>query len=252
MNRVLRCRLMIRTAPIAMLLGISLGLPAAVASDAAITPFSSAALGEPPAAWQFATLPRKVPTRFLIVELGDAKVLKVQSDESYGNLVHAINVQLSPHSALQWRWRVDRLVEGADLKTRAGDDSPAKICLFFAFDASRLSLGERTKLSIARSRTGQDVPAQTLCYVWDNKLPVDTGIANAFTNRIRVIVLQSGTDKLGQWVAQRREVVADYQRMFGDESEDKVPKVTGVAVSADADNTHGHGLSYFGDISLVP
>jgi hypothetical protein len=88
--------------------------------------------------------------------------------------------------------------------------------------------------------------------VWDNKLPADTGIVNAFTKRIRMILLDSGSVKLGQWVAQRRKLVADYQRLFGDESGSKVPEVVGVAVSADAGNTRGHALAYFGDVTLAP
>jgi hypothetical protein len=47
-------------------------------------------------------------------------------------------------------------------------------------------------------------------------------------------------------------VAADYKRMFGDESPDKVPDIVGVAIQADSDNTHGHGLSYVGDITLLP
>ena len=74
----------------------------------------------------------------------------------------------------------------------------------------------------------------------------------AFTKRIRMIVLDTGSAKLGQWVTQRRNVVVDYQRLFGDESGGKVPEVIGVAISADADNTHGHALSYFGDVTLTP
>ncbi len=222
------------------------------ADDAAIVPFSTASFGEPPAAWKFASLPNKVATRYSIVELGGAKVLKVEADESYGNLVHAMHLHVSEQSVLAWRWRVDKLVDDADIKTRGGDDSPAKLCIFFAFDAAKLSLGERTRLSIAHGTTGQDVPTETLCYVWDNKLPIDTGIPNAFTKRIRFIVLESGASKLAQWIPQRRSLAADYQRMFGDESEGNVPEVVGVAVSADADNTHGHGLAYFGDITLTP
>ena len=225
---------------------------ASAADDAAIAPFSSAAPGEPPAAWKFASLPNKVATKFSIVDLGGARVLKVEADESYGNLVHTMHVQVGERSTIAWRWRVDKLIDEADIKTRGGDDSPAKLCVFFAFDAGKLSLGERTKLAIAHSTTGQDVPAESLCYVWDNKQPIETGLPNAFTKRIRVIVLESGTAKLAQWVPQRRNLVADYQRMFGDESEGKVPEVIGVAVSADADNTHGHSLAYFGDVSLVP
>lgn len=240
---------------VAVLLGALVAspcLPAFAADDASVVPFSAAPVGEPPAAWKFATLPNKVPTRFSIVELGGAHVLKVESDESYGNLVQAMHVQLGERGTLAWRWRVDKLIEEADIKTRGGDDSAAKLCVFFAFDAAKLSLGERTKLAIAHSTTGQDVPTETLCYVWDNKQPIETGLPNAFTKRIRFIVVQSGNSKLAQWITQRRNLVADYQRMFGDESEGKVPEVVGVAVSADADNTHGHGLAYFGDISLMP
>ena len=237
---------------LALLLGATMATAATAADDQHIAPFSGAALGEPPAAWKFATLPRKEPTKFSVVELGGARVLKVEAEDSYGNLVHGLHMQLTERSVLSWRWRVDKLVEEADLKQRSGDDSPAKLCLFFAFDTTKLSLGERTRLSMAQSVTGQDVPGETLCYVWDNKLPADTGITNAFTKRIRMIVLDSGSARLGQWVTERRNVVVDYQRLFGDESGGKVPEVIGVAISADADNTHGHALAYFGDVTLAP
>jgi Protein of unknown function (DUF3047) len=228
-------------------------LPAAHAADAtAIKAFSSATPGEPPAGWKFATLPKKTPTKFTVVELDGSKVLKVESDDSYGNLAYALHATAGEHAMLGWRWRVDKLVENADIKVRSGDDAAAKMCVFFAFDAAKLSLGERTRLSIASSTTGEVVPTQTLCYVWDNKLAIDTGLINAFTKRIRFIVLQSGPSKLGQWVVEKRDVSVDYQRMFGDESEGKIPELVGVAISADADNTHGHGLAYFGDITLAP
>ena len=231
---------------------VILPLFALAADDASITAFSSAAPGDPPAAWKFATLPNKTPTLFTVVELGGARVLKVESDSSYGNLVHAMHAQSSERSTVAWRWRVDKLIDEADLKTRAGDDSPAKLCVFFAFDAAKLPLGERTKLSMAQSVSGQELPTETLCYVWDNKLAPDTAMANAFTKRIRFIVLESGPAKLGQWVAQKRNLGADYQRLFGDESGGKFPEVVGVAVAADADNTKGKGLAYFGDVTLTP
>lgn len=225
---------------------------AVAADDAAITAFSSAPPGEPPAVWKFATLPNKVATRYSIVDIAGVRALKVESDESYGNLIHTLKVQISEKAVLSWNWRVDKLVDEADLKVRSGEDSAAKVCVFFAFDASKLPLGERTGLSIARSRLGQDVPTETLCYVWDNKLAPETAVVSAFTKRVRFLVIQSGNGKLAQWVPQKRNLAADYQRLFGDESEGKIPEVTGVSVSADSDNTHGHGLSYFGDVTLVP
>jgi Protein of unknown function (DUF3047) len=235
-----------------LLLGAATVSAVLAADEASIAAFSGAVVGEPPKAWSFATLPRKQPTKFTVVDLGGAHVLKVEAEDSYGNLVHGMHAQPSERSVLSWRWRVDKLVDEADLKVKSGDDSPAKLCVFFAFDTAKLSLGERTRLSMAQSITGQDVPGQTLCYVWDNKLPVDTAMNNAFSKRIRMIVLDSGSAKLGQWTSQRRHLVADYQRLFGDESDGKVPEVVGIAISADADNTHGHALAYFGDVTLTP
>lgn len=236
----------------ALMLGLLAIGATAFADPASIAPFSSASPGEPPAAWTFSTLPNKQPTRFSIVDLDGKRVLKVEADESYGNLAHAVHVEPSEHVTLAWRWRVDQLVDAADLKTRGGDDSAAKLCVFFAFDASKLPFGERARLALAHSKTGQDVPPETLCYVWDNKLPAGTLIDNAFTRRIRFVVIESGSAKLKQWVAERHDVAADYLRSFGDEAGGQVPAISGVAVSADADNTHGHGLAYFGDISLTP
>ncbi|HZT54987.1 MAG TPA: DUF3047 domain-containing protein [Burkholderiaceae bacterium] len=236
----------------ALLVGCCVVLPVSAADGPAITAFSSAPVGEPPAAWKFATLPNKAATKYAIVELDGAKVLKVEANESYGNLVHAVNVKASERTTLAWRWRVDKLIEDADMKSRSGEDSAAKVCVSFAFDGSKLPFGERAKLALARSSTGEDVPTETLCYIWDNKLAVETSFPSVFTKRIRFIVLQTGTDKLGHWVTQRRNIAADHQRLFADESGGVVPDVIAVVVGADADNTKGHGLSYVGDLTLKP
>ena len=227
--------------------------PLRASDDIAIHPFSSAAIGEQfPAGWKFATLPNKVATHYSVVDLGGARVLKVEAIESYGNLVHALHVKPGAHAVLSWRWRVDKLIDSADITTRAGDDSVAKMCVLFGFNVSKLPISERARLTLAAVAAGEPVPSETLCYVWDNKLAVGTGLANAFTRRIRYVVLQSGVQRLGQWVSEQRDVGADHQRMFGDESAGEIPEIIGVAVSADADNTHGHGVAYFGDVSLAP
>jgi hypothetical protein len=216
-----------------------------------LTPFSSAQGSQAPAPWRFTTLPNKAPTRFEVMELGGQRVLKVEADQSYGNLVHRVHVPLSRETSLAWRWRVDQLVEGADLRTRAGDDGAAKLCVFFDFPADRLSFGERARLAVARSTVGEEVPSEALCYVWDNKQPRGSVLVNAFTRRMRMMVLESGPSATaGTWATERRNILADYQRAFGDESGGMLPDVVAVVVSADADNTQGHGVAYFSDLAL--
>ena len=226
--------------------------PAARADGKAlITPFSSAPGSQAPAPWHFTTLPNKVPTRFEVEQLDGQRVLKVDADGSYGNLVHPTRVQLDSQATLAWRWRVDEFVEGADLRTRAGDDGAAKVCVFFDFPADRLPVSERTRLALARRATGEAVPSEAVCYVWDNKEAKGNEFMNAFTRRVRMIVLESGAAaKPGTWTAERRNLLADYRRAFGDEAGDAMPDVVAVAIQADADNTHGHGIAYFSDLDL--
>jgi hypothetical protein len=52
-------------------------------------------------------------------------------------------------------------------------------------------------------------------------------------------------------VAERRDVAADFAKLFGDES-DRVPTIIGVAVGADADNTRSHSLGHVAGIALEP
>ncbi|OUM00248.1 DUF3047 domain-containing protein [Variovorax sp. JS1663] len=241
----------VMAAPIAAV-ALWLATPAiARADEAVVAPFSSARGTQAPEPWRFASLPGKTPTRFEVVQEGGKKVLKVEADQSYGNLVHATRVPLNPSTTLAWRWRVDAFVQDADLRSRAGDDGAAKLCVFFDFPADRLSFGERTKIALARRTTGEDVPTEALCYVWDQKEAKGTELVNAFTRRIRMVVLESGpTGTAGNWLGERRNLLADYRRAFGEEAGDTLPDVIAVAVSADADNTHGHGLAYFSDIDL--
>jgi hypothetical protein len=216
-----------------------------------LAPFSSAQGAQAPQPWRFTTLPNKAPTRFEVVQQDGKRVLKVEADQSYGNLVHPTQVPLNSGTTLAWRWRVDEFVQDADLRTRAGDDGAAKLCVFFDFPVDKLPVGERTKLALARRATGEDVPSEALCYVWDNKEAKGSEFMNAFTRRVRMVVLESGaTAKPGAWVAERRNLLADYRRAFGEEAGTAMPDVVAVAISADADNTRGHGIAYFSDLDL--
>lgn len=210
------------------------------------------ALGKVPAPWHFATLPRKRPTLFEVVELGGTRVLRVHAPASYGNLVLPLPRMQPPLARLQWRWRVDQAVAQADLRQRAGDDAALKLCIAFDFDKRQLPWRERAALSLAEVSTGERIPSQTLCYVWDVQLPVGAMLHNAFTHRMRYLVLQSGTAHLGQWRTEQRDLAADYAQAFGDEAPQGMPAPVSLAVSADADNTQGEGLGYMGDIQLLP
>jgi len=213
--------------------------------------FSNAAEGTPPPPWRVVGLPgsKKPQTEFDIVQLGTDKVLRVRADRSYANLSHALSPQ-APGHMLRWRWRLDQPVASADLRTRNGDDTPIKVCALFDLPLESMGFIDRNLLRLARKASGEYLPGATLCYVWDQKLPVGSELPNAFTRRLRYVVLNSASTPLQTWVSHARDLRADFLRSFGSESS-TVPPLLAIAVGADADNTAESSLAYVGDVSLM-
>jgi hypothetical protein len=110
----------------------------------------------------------------------------------------------------------------------------------------RLSIVERGKILLARSIAGEMVPAAALCYVWDSTLAEGTTLWNAYTDRVRMIVVESGPRRLGQWVVEERDVEADFRMAFGEAP----PPVSGIAIAADTDQTGETVRSWIGDIGF--
>lgn len=195
-------------------------------------------------AYVFPNQPRH--TQFALVEDEGRVVLRVRADASASGLSRSMRVDPHRYPLLAWRWKVINLPAKGDLATKAGDDFAARIYLTFDLDPATLSLADRFKLSLARTIWGEQLPAAALCYVWDARAPVDTIVPNAYTDRVRMVVADSGGAELGRWVARERNIVADFQRAFGIEP----PPITAVIVSADTDNTGESVESYFGDIEF--
>ena len=243
-----------------LLLGFAASaLPAT--SGASVRPllqaFSTALPGVPPAPWRIVGLPNpQVPlTGLSLVQLPPTQdgptVLQLRADKSYGNLSHALaNVQPTPKTVLSWRWRLDQAVAGANLRTKLGDDAAVKVCALFDLPIERLGFLERSLMRLARSRTGEALPAATLCYVWDPGLPAGTLLPNAFTPRLRYLVVRGIGAPLYQWQHQQRNLHADFLLAFGLEST-TVPALVAIVVGADADNTAGTSQAFVGDLELV-
>ncbi len=230
---------------------LAAALTPAFADPPALQPFGAAG-GAPAAPWHVTGLPQqqKPYTKFSVVDLDGQRALKVESQEAYGNLVHPLEYSTTA-AHLSWQWRIEEPIEAADLRIKSGDDTALKVCVFFDLALDRIPFGERQLLRFARSKSIDPVPAATVCYVWDAHLPAGTALDNAFTRRMRYIVVRSGSQHLNQWMAERRDIAADFYKLFASESE-TMPTIIGIAVGADTDNTHTHSLGYVSGLALEP
>lgn len=237
-------------------LSLALLLPALSAAQVAaptpLPPFSVAGSAQIQPGWQVSGLPAKyavTTTRFEPVTMGSDTVLKVQSERSYGTLVHAWRGPAP--AALQWRWRVDQPVRDANIATKAGDDSALKVCVMFDQPLADMPFVQRQTLRLAQAASDTPLPPATLCYLWDNRHPAGTLVRNPYTPRVRYLVLQGPESPTGQWQNQRRNPAQDFLKAFGDESP-AAPPVLAVAVGADSDNTGGASLAYLADLRWAP
>jgi hypothetical protein len=223
----------------------------AAAADAPLAPFGAAG-GAPQAPWKVVGLPQQTKpfTKFSVVEVDGKRAVKIEADLSYGNIVHPLKDRTGP-AQLSWQWRIEKPIEAADLREKRGDDTAVKVCVFFDMPMDNVPFTDRQLVRLARGKTSDPVPTATVCYVWDPKLPAGTTLDNAFTRRMRYMVLESGTDRLNKWVAEKRDVQADVLKLFGDEIR-TAPPIVGIAVGADADNTQSHSVAYVSGVVLEP
>lgn len=214
-------------------------------------PADSTAATRPPSPWQVQQLDPKVPATRYTRRLWDGvPAIEAHADASMALFARPLEIDLSDLSRLPmlcWRWRVDAPLKTADARTRAGDDFAARLYLSFTLADEHLGWGTRLQLRLARSRWGEQVPDAALSYVWDNRLPVDSVLANAYTARTQMWVLRSGSQSAGAWVTERRDVVADFARAFGHPPQ----RLHALALASDTDNTGESAHAGFADLHFV-
>ena len=234
-------------------LGFLLYCLPALAGAQTLIAFSTATGDALPAPWRIVGLPKgKAPLASIdITSLDGARVLRLATDKSYGTALHELNPTVpGPGTLLKWRWRLDQPLPLADLARKEADDAPLKVCAMFDMSLDKLGFFERNILKLARALSGEKLPAATLCYLWDHRLPVGTQIPNAYSPRVRYVVMDAGEKQLKTWVTHERDITADFQTAFGHETQ-AMPPLIAIVVGADSDNTLGSSLSYVGDITLT-
>ena len=221
----------------------------ALADDIPIPRFSAAAPGALPAGWDPVTIPYRRAAEMSLARDGERTVLRVHSDDAFGSVSHRVRVDPRQASVLSWRWKIDRVVEGARMEAKEHEDFAARVYVSFDLPLEELSFVTRSKLRIARAFYGE-VPAAAICYVWDNRHPPGSSLWSPHYDHVRVIVLQSGNARAGQWVEEKRDVEADFRAAFGEHWHKPTPAIEAIIAGNDTDQTHERATVWFGDFAL--
>lgn len=193
----------------------------------------------------FPKIPRH--TAYAVQTLDGLTVLRADADASASGLALGRDFDMRAYPRLRWRWRVENLLAKAAPGVKSGDDYPIRIYVSFAYDPVRAGFLERIKYELARQIYGQYPPQSTLNYVWASKGTKGGIYTSPYADSVKMIFIEAGPERVGQWVEEEVDLMEDYRRAFGVNP----PEVlAGIAIMSDADNTGESVRAYIDYIEL--
>ncbi len=187
------------------------------------------------------------PTDYRVAEVDGLAVVRAEGREGGSGLWRKIRVDPRRTPILEWRWLVPRPDPGSPSLAVTSSHSPmARLSLAFHGDAGTLDFEDRAKLRLAKALTVHGLPYASLLYVWMIGRPVDTVLHSPHTDRVRMIVVESGARRAGEWVTIRRNVVEDFRRAFDEEPGD----IVSVGLMTDYGDDGSPRRAVYGDITL--
>lgn len=163
-----------------------------------------------------------------VVGADGAPALQLVSQGNSFAVTRSLDFDLPTYPVLTWKWKVTALPKGGDVRKRETDDAVQVYVLF--------------PRGLVKA-----VQSHIVGYIWDATAPAGTRLDSPQpcppTCNLKLIVLQSGPEKLGQWVSERRNVLEDYTALFGGAP----PRVGGVSVQLDSNDTKSSAEAFFQD-----
>ncbi len=194
--------------------------PPVLAAEIAVARFADTGLN----GWE--TKEFKDLTSYQLVAEGGRAVLMAQARGAASGLVKKIAFDPAEYRYLRWSWKIAGTLAQGDERTKRGDDYAARIYVIFP---GRFFW-----------------QARALNYIWANKLPVNEFVPNASPANAMLLAVRSGPAEAGKWHEEKRDIFADYRRVFGEDP----PRAGGIAIMTDTDNTGAEATAWYGDITL--
>lgn len=197
--------------------------------------------------WQHTLLPGKQATEFAYARQEGRHAMAVHATSSASMLRQALHIPAARLGRVNFSWKVPELIDAADMALREADDSPVRVVLAFEGDRSRFSAKNAMLSELSHAITGEPLPYATLMYVWCNTRAPGSVIVNPRTDRIRKLVVESGSKNLNRWLDYERDIRADFVKAFGEPP----GALLGIGIMTDTDNTHSTTQAWYGPLTLA-
>ena len=135
----------------------------------------------------------KGQTQYTVAHKDGRPCIAAVSKGAASGLFYEIKIDLAIMPILSWQWQIDDVLRAGDASKKSGDDYVARVYVVFPSP-----FFWRTK---------------ALNYIWDNKLPKETVLANAYTKNAMMVVVESGSEPWLPPVTWKLQVLFSVERM---------------------------------------
>ena len=113
-----------------------------------------------------------------------------------------IHVDIWAYPYLHWSWKATKLPNGGDVRKKENDDQCIQV--YFAIQIP--------------GNGGLFPTPSSIAYIWDNEAPKNILVRSPQTmlGNVRYLVVRNGDDKLGTWFTEKRNILDDVHRAFGE------------------------------------
>ena len=156
---------------------------------------------------------------------GTPMVLRAESKAAASGRFREMTIDLQKTPYVNWSWKTEKVFEGLDETTKAGDDFPVRV--YFV-----VSGGLFFWRTIA------------LNYVWSASHKAGESWPNPFTSNATMLAVESGPEHVGIWRQYKRNLREDFRKLTGRD----ITRIDAVALMTDTDNAGGETTAWYGDI----
>jgi len=191
--------------------------------------------------WKPFTFPKiKSHSTYTIERENGTHILRTESNASASAIVYRDSFSVSDYPRVKWRWKVKNVYARGDVRSKAGDDYPIRVYIMFEYDPDKAGFGEGIKYGLAKSLYGEYPPHSSLSYIWSSKDDPEKFVVSPYTDKAMMVLLEKGAARVGTWVDEEIDILADYQRAF----KTSPPARARIAIMNDSDNTGESAVSW--------
>jgi len=197
--------------------------------------------------WKPLNFPKiKRHSRYTVIKEQDQSFLKAESNASASGIIYRKEFNVYDYPKIRWRWKINNVYKKGSGEEKSGDDYPVRIYVIFKYEPEKASFGQRLKYGLAKKIYGEYPPHSSLNYIWANRKHMETIITNPYAAEARMIMMEAGEEKVGQWVTEEANIIEDYKKAFGVSP----PAIASLAIMNDSDNTGESSVSYVDFIEI--